>query len=184
MDSTNTTCATCTSWIAQHWEVISSYLPSGSFWGPVWSTVIGAAAGAFLAFELERRRRKAEQLRDEIGYCHQLGFLMLHRLQMLEDFRDYLFLEPKKSLGRDPEWEEVESLDGAPKQAEPVNLSDYVFLVDGREHESDAPLLLSRVRLSTHNVNVLCGRLSRGIVCTQSLSAQAPLGRSFNVRAR
>lgn len=131
------------------------------FWSDVVSTIIGAGVGAFLAFELERRRRNAEQLREEMGRCHQLACQLLNRLNTLEDFRDYLFEEFERREMRKPRWDEVPALDGAPEREEQFSFGDFAFLIDGRETESDAPGLLRKLELSSNNMNALLYRLAR-----------------------
>lgn len=131
------------------------------FWANVISTIIGAGVGAFLAFELERRRRDGEQLREEMGRCHQLSCQLLNRLNTLEDFRDYLFGQFERREKRPPHWNEVPALDGAPDREEPFSFGDFAFLIDGRESESNAPALLRKLELSSNNMNALLYRLSR-----------------------
>jgi hypothetical protein len=131
------------------------------FWSDVVSTIIGAGVGAFLAFELERRRRDAEQLREEMGRCHQLSCQLLNRLNTLEDYRDYLFGEFERRENRLPRWNEVPALDGAPDHEESFSFGDFAFLIDGRETESSAPALLRKLELSSSNMNALLFRLAR-----------------------
>lgn len=136
-------------------------MSSVAFWSDVASTVIGAGVGAFLAFELERRRRKGEQHRQEIGRCHQLACLLVNRLSVLEEFYEDLFLSFEKEHGQPPKWEEVPALDGAPERTDGIPIDDYTFLIDGREHKSSAPALLRKVQLSTINTDALFDRLAR-----------------------
>lgn len=131
------------------------------FWSDVVSTIIGAGVGAFLAFELERRRRNAEQRRQEVGQCHKLICLLANRLNVLQDFHDSLFAKFEKKHGQAPRWDQVPALDGAPDQTDDIPIGDYVFLLDGREHESDAPAVLRRVQLSTINTNSALALLAR-----------------------
>jgi hypothetical protein len=132
-----------------------------SFWSDVVSTIIGAGVGAFLAFELERRRRDGEQLREEMGRCHQLSCQLLNRLNTLEDFRDYLFGAFERRERRHPQWDEIPALDGAPDREEPFSFGDFAFLIDGRETDSNAPALLRKLELSSSNMNALLYRLAR-----------------------
>lgn len=132
------------------------------FWSNLVSTVIGAAVGALLAFELERRRRNDEQRHSEVGRCHQLFCLLVNRMNVLQDFHEQSFLDFEKAhKGRAPKWHEVGALDGAPGRTDEIPIGDYTFLIDGRKHKSDAASLLRKVQLSTINTNSLFDRIAR-----------------------
>jgi hypothetical protein len=71
--------AVACSYSSAMWHAISNWLfrlPAyADFWNAFWAAVFGALAGAAAAFELERRRRRAQRIREEIGKCYTLHFL-------------------------------------------------------------------------------------------------------------
>ncbi len=123
-------------------------LSKGDFWSALFASVFGAAAGAWLAFTLERHRRRQERIERELGQCHTLVYMLTHLVSMLEDFCEQLFWERKAKLGRPPKWHEIGGLDGAPQHSSGFVIRDYVFLLD-RPHDGDkAPELLNDLYLA------------------------------------
>jgi len=148
------------------------------FWLNVLSTTIGAglgaAIGAYTAFQLERGRRQEEEHRDEIGRCNQLICLLVNRLNVLQDFHDDLFLKFEEEHKRPPTWNEVGTFIGAPRRADDIPFGDYKFLIDGRAHETEAPALLRRVQMSTINTNALFDRIAHRNELWRELKIEEP----------
>jgi hypothetical protein len=117
----------------------------GDFWSALFASVFGAAAGAWLAFTLERHRRQQERIERELGQCHALVYMLTHMVSMLEDFCEQLFLVQKAKLGRPPKWHEIAGLDGAPQHSSGFVIRDYVFLLDLPHDGDKAPELLDDI---------------------------------------
>jgi hypothetical protein len=88
-----------------------------AYWDAFWPAVWGALVGAITAFVLERRYRKRERIAREVGECNKLIFILGQMLTALLVINDSLFEEPRKKLGRAPNWDEIGALDGAPTGA-------------------------------------------------------------------
>jgi len=126
------------------------------FWNAFWAAVFGALAGAAAAFELERRRRRAERLREEMGKCYTLHFYVMHMASVLGDFQEHLFGKE----GDPPRpWEKIGSLDGAPERGSDFETEKYAFLLDGSSKDPNALILVNRVYLARVNFNSTLARL-------------------------
>jgi hypothetical protein len=71
--------------------------------------ICGAAAGAIIAFALERHRRRKNLVRWELGQCHSLEYMLVHMMSTLEDFEEHLFGAFETTHGRRPMWQQVTS---------------------------------------------------------------------------
>jgi hypothetical protein len=125
------------------------------FWNPFFAAVFGAVAGAAAAFELERRRRKAERTREEIGKCYTLHFFVMHMASILLDFQEHLGKEGDPPRG----WDKIGSLEGAPERGPDFETKDYAFLLDGGSKNPEALTLLSKIYHATVNFNSTLARL-------------------------
>ena len=132
-------------------------LPSyANFWNPFWAAVCGAVAGAASAFALERRRREAERVREEIGKCYTLHFFVMHMASVLVDFQEHLVGkqgDPTRS------WDKIGGLDGAPERGPEFDTKDYAFLLDGTSRNPEALALLTKIYLVRVNFNSTLTRL-------------------------
>jgi len=77
-----------------------------ALWNVFLPTICGAAAGAYLAFYLERRRRGEERIAQELSQCHVLHFMLMHMLETLENFQAQLFTDFETEHGRARQWHE------------------------------------------------------------------------------
>jgi hypothetical protein len=133
------------------WKWLIGLPTYADFWNAFWASVFGATAGAFAAFTLERRRRKAERVRDEIGKCYTLHFFVMHMASVLLDFQGHLF----GGEGNAPRG----SLEGAPQRGADFETKDYAFLLDGTSKNPEALALLNKIYLATVNFNSTLARL-------------------------
>lgn len=107
-----------------------------------------------MAFELERRRRKAERTREEIGKCYTLHFFIMHMASVLGDWQEHMFGkegEPPRT------WDRIGSLEGVPERGPDFETGDYAFLLDGTNPTALA--LLNKVYLARVNFNSALTRL-------------------------
>ena len=104
------------------WQWLIGLPNYAEFWNPFWAAVFGAIAGAAAAFELERRRRRAERIRNEVGKCYTLHFYVMHMASVLGDFQEHLF--GKKGDPPRP-WDKIGSLDGAPERGLDVSVRPW-----------------------------------------------------------
>ncbi len=146
-------------WIALR-QLLGELSANHEFWNGFWAAVFGAAFGAFLAFTLERNRRNRERIRDELGQCHTLVYMLTHMLSMLEDFQEQLFTTKAKELGRPPKWSEIGGLEGAPERVPSFALGEYVFLLDKPGSEDKGPELLNDIYLTVSNMEMVLGHIN------------------------
>jgi hypothetical protein len=157
--------ASCFRWVESAWSAGGQWLHSiahnAQLWNAFWPAVFGAAAGAYIAFLLERRRRKNERIAHELGQCHVLHFMLVHMLQTLENFQAQLFTDFETEHGRARQWHEIGMMDGAPERGPGFAIKDYGFLVDGSERASPAPQLLNKAYTAATGYDAILSQLGR-----------------------
>lgn len=139
------------------WKWLLGLPTYADFWNAFWASVFGATAGAVAAFALERRRREAERVREEIGKCYTLHFFVMHMASVLGDFQEHLFGKPGMIQTRS--WDQIGSLDGAPERGPDFETQNYAFLLDGSSKDPEALTLLNKVYLARVNFNSTLARL-------------------------
>jgi hypothetical protein len=138
------------------WKWLVGIPTYADFWNAFWAAMFGAVAGAFIAFELERRRRRAERRDDEIGKLYTLHFFVMHMASVLLDFEEHLFGKPGEPVRT---WDKIGSLEGAPEGGSDFETQDYAFLLNGAEKDTTALSLLNKVYLARVNFNSTLTRL-------------------------
>jgi len=128
-----------------------------AFWPAVWGALIGAAAATWL----ERRYRTKERISREVGECNKLIFILGQMLSALEDINESLFENPRKRLGRAPEWNEIGALEGAPAVGPEFIIGEYTFLLEDDDPKSAAPYMLGRVYTAEANFRAILARLNQ-----------------------
>jgi hypothetical protein len=118
--------------------------------------MFGAVAGAFIAFELERRRRRGERRDEEIGKLYTLHFFVMHMASVLVDFEEHLFGMPGEPARN---WDDIGSLEGAPERGSEFETQDYAFLLNGAKKDVAALSLLNKIYLARVNFNSTLTRL-------------------------
>lgn len=142
--------------VADWWKTFSDHT---EFWNAFWPACIGAIAGAFAATTLTRLYRKRERISREVGECSKLLFILGRMLWMLEDIDDSFIGGQRKKLGREPKWEEIGALPGAPTECPAIIIGEYTFLLE-RDSSGMAPEMLSRAYTAEARIKVILARLS------------------------
>jgi len=122
--------------------------------------VLGALVGAITAFSLERWYRKRERIAREVGECNKLIFILGQMLTALLVINDGLFEEPRKKLGRAPNWDEIGALDGAPTEGPDFIIGEYTFLLEDDDPISLTPYVLGRIYAAESEFRAILGRVS------------------------
>ncbi|MEX2125976.1 MAG: hypothetical protein WD795_18950 [Woeseia sp.] len=136
--------------IAEWW---ANFFEHATFWSAFWPAVWGAVVGAAAAFLLERRYRERERIAREVGECNRLIFTLGQMLSTLEDFQEVLFEHPRKAHGREPKWNEIGALPGAPTSGPAFVIGEYTFLLEDRDTTSDTPKVLGRAYFAASRFN-------------------------------
>jgi hypothetical protein len=116
--------------------------------------------GAIAATTLERWHRQRERISREVGECSKLLFIVGRMLWMLEDLDDSFIGGQRKKLNREPTWEEVGALPGAPTECPAIIIGEYTFLLEDGDPSSMTPEMLSRAYTAEATVKVILARLS------------------------
>jgi hypothetical protein len=154
-------------WWQHFWE-------HAAYWDAFWPAVWGALVGAIAATALERRYRKQERISREVGECSKLLFILGRMLWMLEDLDDSFIGGQRKKLGREPTWEEIGALPGAPMECPAIIIGEYTFLLEDVDPSSLAPEMLSRAYTVEARIKVILARLSeRSMLFHEYNNAQA-----------
>jgi hypothetical protein len=151
------------------------FVEHAQFWDAFWPAVWGALVGAVAATLLERRYRVRERISKEVGECNKLIFILGQMLSTLEDINESLFVDRRKELGRDPEWDDIGALVGAPTQGPAFIIGEYTFLLEDDDPNSMAPAMLGRVYTAESNFKEILARLDeRSLLWNQFLQYRGP----------
>ena len=118
------------------------------------------AAERETALSREQRRLNERRVGSEVGQCNKLIFILGQMVSTLEDIQEALFDDPKRKLGRDPNWNEIGALVGAPTEAPEFMIGEYAFLLEGEEPIERAPEILGRIYNAEANFKQVLARLN------------------------
>jgi hypothetical protein len=144
--------------IADWWKTFWDHT---EYWNAFWPAVWGALIGAIVATSLERCYRTRERTTGEVGECNKLLFILGRMLWALEDINDSLFVNQRKRLGREPAWNEIGAMEGAPAEGPEFIIGEYAFLLEDDDPSSLAPQMLARAYTAEANFGAILSRLNQ-----------------------
>lgn len=81
-------------------------------------------------------------------------------LSTLEDINQSLFEDPRKQLGRAPEWDEIGALVGGPAEGPDFIIGEYTFFLEGDDPSGVAPEMLGRIYNAEANFRQVLARVN------------------------
>ena len=148
--------------IVEWWQHFSEHT---AFWNAFWPALIGALGGALVGAiavtSLERKHRKRERIDREVGECNKLLFILGQMLKAVDSINDSLFEAPRKKLNREPAWNELGALEGAPAEGPEFIIGEYAFLLIDDDPSSLAPTMLDRTYAAESSFKSIIARLNQ-----------------------
>ncbi len=108
----------------------------------------------------EERRQLERRVNSEVGQCNKLIFILGQMLSSLGDFQQILFDDKRKELGREPKWDEIGALVGAPTSGPEFIIGEYAFLLEGDAPSDLAPAMLGRIYTAEANYRQILARVN------------------------
>jgi hypothetical protein len=119
------------------------------------------AAEREAAAHREEGRLARLRIEFEVGQCNKLIFVLGQMLSTLEDTKQILFDDPRQKLGREPLWNEVGAVVGAPTEGPEFLLGEYTFLLTRDDPTNLAPDLLGSVYTAEANFRQVLARVNQ-----------------------
>ena len=82
-------------------------------------------------------------------------------LWALADINDDLFERTREKLGREPSWNDIGALEGAPDEGPDFIIGECTFLLEDNDPKSLAPQMLTRVYTAEANFKAIIARLHK-----------------------
>jgi hypothetical protein len=135
------------------------------FWNAFWPALIGALGGALVGAiavtSLERLYRNRERIDREVGECNKLLFILGQMLKALDSINESFFEAQRKKLAREPKWDELGALEGAPSEGPEFIIGEYAFLLEDDDPSSLAPKMLDRAYATESTFKSIIARVNQ-----------------------
>jgi hypothetical protein len=107
----------------------------------------------------EDQRRNEARIASEVGQCNKLIFLLGQMLTILENVEEQMFADRRRKLGRDPQWDDIGALEGAPTGGPEFIFGEYAFLLEDDAPVDQSPEVLTRIYSLEGNFRQTLARL-------------------------
>jgi len=126
-------------------DSLKNLFECSSFWSQFWPAIFGAAAGAWIAFFLERSRRERERISAESAKANRLITTLGRLLTNLEDIDELLFIGKPEELGDVRPFRGHGPVRGVPPLRVALDVADYEFLLETNDPTDPCAAALGRV---------------------------------------
>jgi hypothetical protein len=124
------------------------FFTDANFWSGFWPAIFGAAAGALIAFALERWYRKRDQISAETAKANRLIATLGRMLATLENLRATLFSDRPLSEGSKLEPLGYGPVFGVPTVVPAIDFGEFDFLLETNDPNDQCAATLGRAHFA------------------------------------
>ena len=124
---------------------LNNLFECSSFWSQFWPAIFGAAAGAWIAFFLERSRRERERVSAEAAKANRLITSLGRMLSNLGDLDELLFVGKRVDSDDVRPFRGHGPVRGVPPLRIPIDVGEFEFLLETNNPVDPCATALGRV---------------------------------------